>query len=57
MSIIRIGIIGSGFMGRTYAEVLRKHTSGASLVAVAIGERAGRLALIIALMWKQAWTL
>lgn len=44
MSIIRIGIIGSGFMGRTYAEVLRKHTSGASLVAVAIGERAGRLA-------------
>ncbi len=44
MSTVRIGIVGSGFMGRTYAEVLDKHTFGATLVAVAVGERAGRLA-------------
>lgn len=43
MSIVRIGIVGSDFMGRTYAEVLDKHTFGATLFAVAVGGRAGRL--------------
>lgn len=39
-----IGIIGSGFMGRTYAECLAKYTRGAKLVAVAGGTRAKQLA-------------
>jgi predicted dehydrogenase len=44
MDTVRIGIVGSGFMGRTYAEVLDKHTHGATLVAVAVGRRAEGLA-------------
>jgi predicted dehydrogenase len=44
METVRIGIVGSGFMGRTYAEVLDKHTRGAELVAVAVGRRAAQLA-------------
>jgi predicted dehydrogenase len=39
-----IGIVGSGYMGRTYAEVLAHHTTGARLVGVAGGTRAPGLA-------------
>jgi predicted dehydrogenase len=41
---LRIGIIGSGFMGRTYAECLAKHTRKAALAAVVGGTRAQELA-------------
>jgi predicted dehydrogenase len=44
MDTVGIGIVGSGFMGRTYAEVLDKHTYGARLVAVAVGGRTAQLA-------------
>jgi len=41
---VRFGIVGSGFMGRTWAEVAAKHTTGTSLVAVAGGRRGPALA-------------
>ncbi len=41
---IAIGIIGSGFMGRTYSECLARYTKRARLVAVAGGRRAPKLA-------------
>lgn len=41
---VRIGIIGSGYMGRTYAECLAHYNSGTRLVAVAGGTRAAPLA-------------
>jgi predicted dehydrogenase len=41
---IGMGIVGSGFMGRTYAECLARYTQGARLVGVAIGRRAPQLA-------------
>ncbi len=41
---IRIGIIGSGFMGRTWAEVAANHAQGTSLSAVSGGHRAAALA-------------
>jgi UDP-N-acetyl-2-amino-2-deoxyglucuronate dehydrogenase len=44
METVRIGIVGSGYMGRTYAEALANHTTGARPVAVAIGRRAPALA-------------
>jgi UDP-N-acetyl-2-amino-2-deoxyglucuronate dehydrogenase len=44
MDTVRIGIVGSGYMGRTYAEALANHTSGAEPVAVAVGRRAPALA-------------
>lgn len=44
METVRVGVVGSGFMGRTYAEVLAKHTRGAQLVAVSVGRRAAQLA-------------
>lgn len=44
MDTVRIGIVGSGFMGRTYAEVLARHVRGARLAAVAVGRRASQLA-------------
>ncbi|MFO1021219.1 MAG: Gfo/Idh/MocA family oxidoreductase [Planctomycetales bacterium] len=44
MSDLGLGIIGSGFMGLTYAEVLTRHIKGARLVAVAGGKRAEQLA-------------
>ena len=39
-----IGVIGSGYMGRTYAECVARHNSGVRLVAVAGGSRAPGLA-------------
>src|SRR5262249_61843938 len=44
MDIIGVGMIGSGFMGLTYSEVLARHVRGARLVAVAGGKRAAELA-------------
>ena len=41
---IRIGILGAGYMGRTYAFGLREINHDARLVAVAGGSRAGQLA-------------
>jgi predicted dehydrogenase len=44
MNDIRIGIIGSGFMGKTHAEAIRRYVTGARLVAIAGGSRAEQLA-------------
>jgi predicted dehydrogenase len=41
---IGVGIIGSGFMGRTWTECVSRHVTGAQVVAVAGGTRAGALA-------------
>src|SRR5262247_3761604 len=41
---IGIGILGSGYMGRTYAECVARYNSGSRLVAVAGGSRAPSLA-------------
>ncbi len=41
---VGVGIIGSGFMANTYAEVLTNHVQGAQLVAIAGGTRAPALA-------------
>lgn len=41
---VRIGVVGSGFMGRTWSEVAANHATGTSLVAVAGGRRASALA-------------
>ncbi|MBA3235068.1 MAG: Gfo/Idh/MocA family oxidoreductase [Chloroflexi bacterium] len=41
---VRFGIVGSGFMGRTWAEVAANHASGTALVAVTGGRRAAALA-------------
>ena len=37
---VRVGIVGSGFMGRTWAEVAANHAKGTSLIAVTGGTRA-----------------
>jgi predicted dehydrogenase len=39
-----VGVVGSGFMGRTWSEVAARHVAATSLVAVAGGTRAARLA-------------
>lgn len=44
MNKIRIGIIGSGFMGRTSAETVTRYLPDAELVAIAGGSRAPALA-------------
>jgi predicted dehydrogenase len=44
MSTIGIGLVGSGFMGRTNAETVAKYLKGARLVAVTGGSRAAALA-------------
>jgi predicted dehydrogenase len=41
---IGIGVVGSGFMGRTWAEVAAHHATGTHLVAVTGGRRAPALA-------------
>ena len=41
---VRVGIVGSGFMGRTWAEVAAHHAAGTSLSAVTGGRRAPALA-------------
>ena len=44
MTELRIALLGSGYMGRTYAECIVKHNSRARLVAVSGGSRAPGLA-------------
>src|SRR5262245_17558377 len=44
MDIVRIGLIGSGYMGRSYAECLKTFTKGGRLTTVFGGRRAGQLA-------------
>ena len=44
MQTIGVGMIGSGFMGLTYSEVIAKHAQGCRLVAIAGGRRADSLA-------------
>lgn len=44
MQTIGVGMIGSGFMGLTYSEVLSKHVSGARLIAITGGRGAKSLA-------------
>jgi predicted dehydrogenase len=44
MDKVRIGIIGSGFMGRTNAETVVRHLDHAHLIAIAGGSRAAALA-------------
>jgi predicted dehydrogenase len=44
MSKLRIGIIGSGFMGRTMAETITRYLADAELTAIAGGTRAEALA-------------
>jgi UDP-N-acetyl-2-amino-2-deoxyglucuronate dehydrogenase len=43
-STLGVGIIGSGFMGKTYAETVVRHVRGVRLVGVAGGTRAPELA-------------
>lgn len=43
MKEVRLGIIGSGFMGRTNAETVRKYLDRAALVAITGGSRAANL--------------
>jgi predicted dehydrogenase len=44
MGSVGFGILGSGFMARTYAEILANHAPSGRLVAVALGSRAPELA-------------
>ena len=44
MDTVRMGIVGSGHMGRTYAHCLRDHNEGVDLVAITGGTRAPKLA-------------
>src|SRR3954469_20351219 len=44
METVGIGMVGSGFMGLTYCEVVARHAGGARLVAVTGGSRASQLA-------------
>lgn len=44
MNLVRVGIIGSGFMGRTNAEATTKYLKGAKLMAITGGHRAPELA-------------
>ncbi len=44
MESIGIGMIGSGFMGLTYSEVVSRHVRGARLVAITGGRRAAQTA-------------
>jgi len=44
METVGIGMVGSGFMGLTYSEVLARHLPGARLAAITGGRKAGQLA-------------
>lgn len=44
MDIVRIGLVGSGYMGRSYAECLRSYTTRGQLAAITGGSRAPKLA-------------
>src|SRR3954454_16301399 len=42
--VVRVGMIGSGYMGRSYAECLKRYCQGGRLTAVFGGSRAPKLA-------------
>ena len=44
MQALGVGIIGSGFMGLTYSEVVARHATDCRLVAITGGKRANQLA-------------
>ncbi|MCW5853777.1 MAG: Gfo/Idh/MocA family oxidoreductase [Anaerolineae bacterium] len=44
MEVVRLGIVGSGYMGRTYAETTTRLNQGTRLVAVTGGRRAAEMA-------------
>jgi predicted dehydrogenase len=44
MDTVRVGMIGSGYMGRSYAECLKRYCTGGKLTAVFGGSRAPQLA-------------
>lgn len=44
MDTVRIGMVGSGFMGLTYCEAIARHVQGAKLTAVAGGRRVPQIA-------------
>jgi predicted dehydrogenase len=44
MTTVRIGLIGSGYMGRTYAECIKTYCKNGSIAAIAGGSRAPKLA-------------
>src|SRR5690349_11785964 len=44
MDELRVGLVGSGFMGRTNAETITRYLKGARLVSIAGGTRAQGLA-------------
>ena len=44
MQVVGVGMIGSGFMGLTYSEVVARHAQGCRLAAVTGGRRAEQLA-------------
>lgn len=44
MQMVGVGMIGSGFMGLTYSEVVARHAQGCRLAAVTGGRRAEQLA-------------
>lgn len=44
ISTLAVGILGAGFMSRTYAEIIHRHIDGARLLGVACGSRAAQLA-------------
>jgi predicted dehydrogenase len=44
MDTVRIGLIGSGYMGKSYAECLARYTTHGALAAIAGGSRAATLA-------------
>ena len=41
---VRFGVLGSGFMGETWARVIARHVPEATLVAISGGRRAGEVA-------------
>lgn len=50
-----IGVLGSGFMGRTWSEVAANHVAGAELIAVAGGRRAPALAADYGCVWHDGY--
>src|SRR2546421_424119 len=44
MTPVRIGLIGSGYMGRTYAECIKRYCKGGAIAGVAGGRHAPGLA-------------
>ena len=55
MDTVRIGLLGSGYMGRSYAECLKRYTTHGRLAAVTGGSRAPRLAADYGAAYVEAW--